>query len=106
MTRAEEPDRGEEIRRVMCAFMAEVDAELSCLVTDREDFSARVDEIKRLMIAPPFLLRDAPRSDLPPPAVSIVLPTRNRAGVIRDAITSVQAQSFRNWELIGGFAAG
>jgi glycosyltransferase involved in cell wall biosynthesis len=34
------------------------------------------------------------------PAVSIILPSFNRAAFIGDAIASVQAQTFRNWELI------
>ncbi|MCB8879723.1 glycosyltransferase [Acidisoma cellulosilytica] len=34
------------------------------------------------------------------PAVAIILPTFNRANFIGEAIESVQAQSFRNWELI------
>jgi len=32
--------------------------------------------------------------------VSVVMPTRNRAAVIGDAIASVQAQSYTNWELV------
>lgn len=34
------------------------------------------------------------------PAVSIILPTYNRATFLGEAIASVQAQSFRNWELM------
>lgn len=34
------------------------------------------------------------------PAVSIVMPTYNRAAFIADAIMSVQAQSFQAWELV------
>ncbi len=37
---------------------------------------------------------------LPNPSVSVVLPTFNRARFIGDAITSVQRQSFANWELV------
>jgi glycosyltransferase involved in cell wall biosynthesis len=92
--------RDEILRHNICAFLAEIDAELASLAIDQENFSARLDEIKRLMVAPPFLTDGTAASDLPPPVVSVVLPTRNRAGVICDAIASVQAQSFANWELI------
>ncbi|HVV49326.1 MAG TPA: glycosyltransferase, partial [Polyangia bacterium] len=34
------------------------------------------------------------------PAVSIVLPTFNRADVIGRALESVRAQSFEDWELL------
>lgn len=36
----------------------------------------------------------------PSPAVSVVMPTWNRAGLISDAIASAQAQTFTDWELI------
>jgi glycosyltransferase involved in cell wall biosynthesis len=89
-----------------------VDAELALVAVDHavdhDDYGLRVEQIKRLITAPSFLTGakiysktySETYSDLAPPAVSIVLPTRDRAGCIRDAITSVQAQSFPNWELI------
>jgi len=36
----------------------------------------------------------------PSPIVSVIMPTRDRAGFICDAIVSVQAQDFTDWELI------
>ncbi|WP_322507795.1 glycosyltransferase, partial [Anaerolinea sp.] len=34
------------------------------------------------------------------PEVTIVLPTYNRADMILDAIRSVQAQTFQDWEIV------
>ena len=34
------------------------------------------------------------------PAVSIILPTYNRAALIERAVKSVLAQNFKNWELL------
>jgi len=42
----------------------------------------------------------AVHASFPSPAISIVMPTWNRAKVISDAIESVQAQLFTDWELI------
>jgi len=39
-------------------------------------------------------------SAFPSPAVSIIMPTWNRAGVVGEAIESVLAQSFADWDLI------
>ncbi len=37
---------------------------------------------------------------LPRPAVSVILPVFNRAALLGEAVASVQAQSFRDWELV------
>ncbi len=34
------------------------------------------------------------------PVVSVIIPTHNRCGLLKDAITSVQSQTFSDWELI------
>lgn len=39
-------------------------------------------------------------TDIPPPFFSVVIPTYNRARSIGDAVVSVQAQTFADWELI------
>lgn len=41
-----------------------------------------------------------PVESFPSPVVSVVMPTWNRAQVVGEAIRSVQAQSFTDWELI------
>ena len=41
---------------------------------------------------------DSTRAALP--AVSVVIPTRNRAAVLEGAVRSVQAQTFADWELV------
>jgi hypothetical protein len=88
------------VRREIQALLAEVDAELAGLVRGESDFEERAERIKRRLTAPEFLNGAASHSDLPAPIVSVVLPTRDRAASIGDAIESVQAQSFANWELV------
>ena len=88
------------VRREIQALLAEVDAELAGLVRGESDFEERAERIKQRLTAPEFLNGAASHPDLPAPIVSIVLPTRDRAAFIGDAIESVQAQSFANWELI------
>ena len=36
-----------------------------------------------------------------PPRVSVIIPTYNRAAYLVEAIASVRAQTFADWELIG-----
>lgn len=82
-------------------FIGEIDSELCN--SDRssvELYSQRMDKIRRRMIEPRFLADIESNSGLPSPAVSIVLPTLNRARFLGEAIASVQAQSFTDWELI------
>jgi glycosyltransferase involved in cell wall biosynthesis len=101
MMREGEDQAGKEVlRREIETLLAEVDSELAGLVRGQSGFEARAEQIKHRLIAPAFLPRGVGRRDLTSPAVSIVLPTRDRAGFIGDAIASVQAQSFTDWELI------
>jgi glycosyltransferase involved in cell wall biosynthesis len=68
-------------------------------------------KVSRLVEAPPFIaeLGTEGRPFSPTasgstvsasPAVSVILPTRNRATIVGEAIASVQAQTFRDWELL------
>jgi O-antigen biosynthesis protein len=86
--------QNEKTRRDIFSLLSAVDAELA-----RPVFDAPEEAIKQLLLEPPFLGRGG-SSELSAPLVSIVLPTRDRGGSIADAILSVQAQSFSNWELI------
>jgi glycosyltransferase involved in cell wall biosynthesis len=90
----------EAVRRGVCAFLSELDAEFALLSSGQVEPGAHVDRILRRMIAPPFLTDVAANSDRAQPVVSVVLPTRDRAIPIVEAIASVQGQSFANWELI------
>lgn len=46
--------------------------------------------------APASSLRRLPAE----PLVSVIIPTRNRAQLLRDAVQSVERQSYRNWEMV------
>ena len=92
--------RNDIMRREIQALLAEIDTELAGLVRGQSDFEARAEQVKQRLTAPVFLVGAANHPDLPVPVVSVVLPTRDRAASIGDAIESVQAQSFANWELI------
>jgi hypothetical protein len=92
--------RNDIMRREIQALLAEVDAELADLVRGEKDFEARAEQVKLRLTAPAFLIGAADHPDLAAPVVSVVLPTRDRAASIGDAIKSVQAQSFADWELI------
>ena len=99
---SEDADRAwnDGVRREINALLAEIDAELAGLVRGESDFDERAERIKRRLTAPQFLDSAASNPDGAAPIVSVVLPTRDRAASLGDAIESVQAQSFANWELI------
>jgi hypothetical protein len=71
------------------------------LAADRTVWKRRLDGLEPLMLEHPDVL--ATTYAAPPlgsPAVSVVMPAWNRAGLIGAAIRSVQAQRFADWELI------
>jgi MoaA/NifB/PqqE/SkfB family radical SAM enzyme len=84
----------------VAAMLAGIDAQLTAPVGDRQAFDAREKRVKRQMTAPALLIAKGDSSDFPSPTFSVVLPTYNRAHLIGDAIASVRAQSFKDWELL------
>jgi hypothetical protein len=67
---------------------------------DRAAWKRRLDRIERLGLEHPdtFAVTDA--HPFGSPAVSVIMPTWNRAALVGAAIRSVQAQRFADWELI------
>ncbi|MEO6030183.1 MAG: glycosyltransferase [Candidatus Binatia bacterium] len=90
-------DVAAEARREIEARLADVDAVLGC--SSWFGRKAALRRVHRLALSPAFAAMLTP-TGVASPAVSVVLPTRNRAGIVREAIATVQAQTFRDWELI------
>jgi glycosyltransferase involved in cell wall biosynthesis len=97
---AVDPDRDEALRRDIETLLTDIDAELARTPPAGDGSDAGIEQLKQRMRAPSFLAKAASGCDLPSSAVSIVMPTRNRASVIAEAIVSIQAQSYTDWELI------
>src|SRR3978361_875595 len=71
--------------------------------TDRDNLHQRCLLLEQLLTGttasrPPGAFAAVAR--LPQPSVSVILPTYNRAAFVAEAVASVQAQSFSQWELI------
>ena len=68
--------------------------------------AAAIEELRRQAAVNEKLLTRAPLTvppnapSFPSPAVSVILPSFNRAGLVGDAIASVLGQTFTDWELI------
>ena len=66
-----------------------------------ESLTARIDKLERLLTEHANVATgDIDISGFASPAVSVILPTWNRARIVGAAIRSVQAQVFADWELI------
>lgn len=62
---------------------------------------ARTEEFTRALAASEAALAAAPRPDAGTgPAVSVVMPTRNRAEIVHSAISSVLEQTYPRWDLL------
>lgn len=67
---------------------------------DRDAVDARLEKLELLAEHPDSVAATCPGDAFPSPAVSVVMPTWNRASLIGAAIRSVQAQTFTDWELL------
>lgn len=96
-----DPGAGGAFHREIQAFIGEIDSGLVKFHHPRTWFGRRrMAALRQRMIEPAFLARAETNATQPSPAVSIVLPTFNRARFVGEAIASVQAQSFSDWELL------
>ena len=84
------------IARTISTALSEIDCILQAHDTERNTF----EELKRRMLELPFPWRAEARSPRQIPAVSVVMPTLDRARFIGEAVASVQAQTLADWELI------
>jgi MoaA/NifB/PqqE/SkfB family radical SAM enzyme len=69
------------------------------LSAEHDERRLRMSTIEQVIVANPLIPAADKRANATP-LVSIILPTRDRANLIGDAIASVKAQSFPDWELI------
>ncbi|MDX2028145.1 MAG: glycosyltransferase [Alphaproteobacteria bacterium] len=61
----------------------------------------RINRLEILLAEHPDVMpRGLPEPRFPSPAVSVIMPVWNRGALVVDAIRSVQAQRFTDWELI------
>jgi glycosyltransferase involved in cell wall biosynthesis len=75
----------------------------SALDAERHERRSRDLDLERLLTESPVVRPPGAAQrvkQMPSPIVSVILPTRDRAHCIADAIASVQAQHFTDWELI------
>ncbi len=81
----------------------QVQAELRSASVERDELHQRSFLLEQLLSGttaarPPGAERAV--AQMPRPTVAVILPTYNRATFIGEAISSVQAQSFQDWELV------
>lgn|GEM_PF-824038 len=81
--------------------MTPVLQQLETLRANLQASQNRIDQLEALLVEhPAFASRGRLNVGFPSPAVSIVMPTWNRANIVSDAISSVLAQRYTDWELI------
>jgi hypothetical protein len=95
-------DTGVEIARLR-AEAAEARAAVAVLTKQLADLrravGPRLERLEQLTDHRDLAATSMPRPAFASPAVTVVMPTWNRAGLIGAAIRSVQAQTFADWEL-------
>lgn len=87
-------------RLVTEARLAEASARID---TQNREWRTRIETLERLMTEAERAISPSAAQwlrEIPSPVVSVILPTRDRARFVSDAIESVQAQHFTDWELI------
>ena len=87
----------------MAQMAAQMAQRIDLVDRARQHLGVRVADLELLLTSSP-VVRPAGAAQkveaLPSPIVSVIVPTFNRAPLVTEAITSVQAQEFQDWELI------
>jgi Glycosyl transferase family 2 len=90
-----------EISRQQQLERERVDNAINDIRTGRIELSDRISKLELLFTEhPEVVMGELGTIHLSSPIVSVIMPTWNRAGIVGDAIRSVQAQYFADWELI------
>lgn len=98
------------VEHALAARLAGADGPLAILAAQHDALAAQLEAARNELLATQRLLTGtaaarppgaaAAVAALATPAVAVVIPTCNRPRFLPEAIASVQAQSFRGWELV------
>lgn len=90
-----------ELRRQLAGSHEEIANLFKYASEEHAKSNQRIDKLELVLTEHPDIESTSfQKTPFPSPAVSVIMPTWNRASVVGAAIRSVQAQHFSDWELI------